>query len=297
MALHKRRKIACFLAVLLAVGSAVFPAAAAAADGPADVTEIDIGIRPAAYQKLISSEETEPRFPVQISVNGGALFSGKLKLRGAASKAMGLSMPEKRLPLQLKLDQTDLLAGTLDNSCVKMINAYTPLRLLGEYLALEMYDFLQIPAPAHALVFLQFNGVDFGLYLAAEDVNEEFLRKNDPDGGGSLFKADDQYDEADHTISSWFGSLQITENRGMERYGALIDALDSGAGYGDYLDVDEALRYFACLAAWGANSTILTEQNNFFLYDTGEKFILIPCHGHNADDTSFHFFHMKPLII
>lgn len=261
-------------ALLLVLLCGMLPSAKAS---PAvTVTEIDIGIRPSDYNKLFSVPETEPTVPVQVSVDGCALFGGKLKLRGSASKAIGLMTPGKRIPLELKPDQTDLFAGSVDNSCVKLINAWSPSRLLGEYLAMEMYDFLGIPSPAHTLAFLQFNGVDFGLYIASEEVNAEFLQKIDQDGGGTLFKANESDIDSAYNASYWFGFLRVVENRGLERADALIDTLTRGTGYEEYLDVDEVLRYFACLAVWGADSTILTGSNNFYLYDTGERFILIP---------------------
>ncbi|MBQ6118170.1 MAG: CotH kinase family protein [Clostridia bacterium] len=263
------------LAVIVAVPSFCFLLGGAFAVEPSvpAVHTVDIGIRPTAYRALISNE-AEPRLSVQLAVDGGAYFGGRIKARGGASKLIGLMTPGKRVPMELKTDQSDLFAESLDNSCVKLINSWTPLRLFGEYLALEMYRFMQIPTPAYALTFLRFNGVDFGLYLAAEEVNAECLRKIDPDGGGTLFKAHG----SDYDASCWFGSLRIIENRGLERTDALMAALSSGEGYEEYLDVDEALRYFACLAVWGAEDTILTETkpSNFFLYDTGERFILIP---------------------
>ena len=281
--MHKRGKnrnlCLCLLLFLIASCLLVFfPTASAAKRSDVVVHTIGIGIRPSVYKELLSKIETEPIYPVQVSVDSSALFGGKLKLRGSASKAIGLMTPGKRVALELKPDQTDLFAGSLDNSCVKLINSWTPSRLLGEYLAMEMYDFMEIPAPAHTLAFLQFNGVDFGLYIASEGVNTEFLQKIDPDGGGTLFKANESDRNSAYNASSWFGFLRVVEDHGFERVNTLIEALDRGAGYEAYLDVDEVLRYFACLAVWGADDTILTENrpSNFFLYDTGERFILIP---------------------
>ena len=273
---RKQTKWLCLLlAAIFALPSFGFYQVGASAAEPAVpvVHTVDIGIRPKAYRELISNE-SEPRFSVQMAVDEGAYFRGQIKLRGGVSKVIGLMSPGKRVPLELKPDQTDQFVGSLANSCVKLINSWTPFRLIGEYLALEMYDFMQIPTPDYALTFLQFNGVDYGLYLAAEEVNAECLRKIDPDGGGTLFKAHG----SDYNTSDWFGFLRIIEDRGLERADALFDALNRATGYEEYLDVDEALRYFACLAVCGAEDSILTEAkpSNFFLYDTGERFILIP---------------------
>lgn len=280
---QKRPRTVClYLSVLLLFPSLFFfaPPASAGETAPAVVQTFEVGIRPAAYRKLIS-DETEPTFSVPVSVDGGAYLRGKLKLRGNASKGVGLLMQTKRIPIQLSFSRTDALKETLNNSCIKLINSFTPFRLLAEYMALDVFSYFGIPTPAHEFAFLRYNDVDFGLYLAVENVNDEFLAKKFPDGSGSLFKESQKDFSHDYSISNWFGSLYMTVDNGSERIMALLDALDRGEGYEDYLDVDEFLRFFACLAANGAASSFLTEQNNFFLYDTGEKFLLLP--WDNAD--------------
>ena len=245
---------------------------AAAAD---PIREIDIGIRPSAFDRLTSNEE-EPVVRVLLKGSGGERCGAKLSLRGAASKGIGLMSPAKRVPLELSPARADAVSENLSNTSIKLINAYTPHRLLGECLALMMYEALGIPTPAHELLFLRFNGVDFGLYLASEAVNETFLEKTFPDGAGSLYKADYEIRGGGYSVSSWFGALRPVADRGGERLAALIDALNRREGYEAYLDVDEVLRYFACLAVWGANGSFLTEGSNFYLCDNGERFILIP---------------------
>ena len=280
---EQKKWLCLWLAIILALPSVgFFRIGAFTAELPVPaVHTVDIGIRPTAYRELISNE-AEPRFSVQMSVDEGPYFRGQIKLRGNASKGVGLLMPTKRVPIQLRFEQDNPFRESLNNSCLKLINSFTPFRLLAEYMALDLYSFADIPAPAHEFVFLRYNHVDFGLYLAVEDVNEEFLAKKFPDGKGSLFKESQKDFSHDYSISNWFGALNMVVNRGEDRIMELLDALDRGEGYEALLDVDEFLRFFACLAVWGANSSFLTEQNNFFLYDTGEKFILLPWDNSDA---------------
>lgn len=245
----------------------------AAESGGPDVIEADVGIRPSDYRKLVS-DETEPVFAVQIASEGGCPLRAKIRLRGAASKGMGLAFPTKKVPLDFQLDPDDALARALGNSSVKLINSYTPFRLMAEYTALDLFRFAQVPVSEHKLLFLRFNGVDFGLYLALEELNGEFLAKHFPDG--ALYKADSVHYEMATSISSWFGCLRLTEGKDNGRLDELLKRLDAGVGYEELLDTDEILRFFACLAMYGADSTFLTEQNNFYLCDTGERFILLP---------------------
>ena len=265
------RAAALLLALLMIFVSAFH--CMAAEGGTTDVIEADVGIRASDYRKLIS-DETEPVFAVQIASEGGSPLRAKIRLRGAASKEMGLAFPTKKIPLDFKLDPDDALARVLGNSSVKLINSYTPFRLMAEYTALDLFRFAQVPVSEHKLLFLRFNGVDFGLYLALEELNGEFLAKHYPDG--ALYKSDSVNYKKATSISSWFGCLRLTAGKDTGRLDALLERLDAGAGYEELLDTDEILRFFACLAMYGADSTFLTEQNNFYLCDTGEKFILLP---------------------
>ena len=235
----------------------------------------DIGIQPSAYRQLVS-DVSEPSFPVQISVDNSPLTRGKIKLRGNSSKWIGLSLPTKRIPVQISSDGANPMDETIDNSRVKLINSLVPARLLAEYMALDLFSSCGIPTPAHEFVFLRYNDVDFGLYLAVEDINEEFLSKHFSLPFGSLFKGAEGNADLPFSNSSWFGELRMDLDHGDERILSLLDALDRGQGYDEYLDVDEVLRFFACTAAFGGKGSILEEQSNFFLYDTGEKFILLP---------------------
>ena len=239
------------------------------------VHTFDICIQPSAYRQLVS-DVSEPNFPMQISVDSGPPTRGKIKLRGNSSKWIGLALPTQRIPVQIAFDGANPMDETIDNSCVKLINSFVPSRLLAEYMALDLFSFCGIPTPAHEFVFLRYNDVDFGLYLAVEDINENFLSKHFSLPFGSLLKGAEGDAGRPFTHSSWFGELRMDLDHGEERILSLLDALDRGQGYDKYLDIDEVLRFFACTAAYGGIGSILQEQSNFFLYDTGDKFILLP---------------------
>ena len=275
---RKLIKILCLcLAFFFALPSFSFlQSSVSAAKLPAPVVHtFDIGIQPSAYRQLVS-DDSEPRLPMQISVDNGPLTRGKIKLRGNSSKWIGLALPTKRIPVQIVFDGADPVENTFNNSCVKLINSFLPFRLLAEYIALDLFSFCGIPTPAHHFVFLRYNDVDFGLYLAVEDINETFLSKHFSFPFGSLLKGAEGDAGQPYSRSSWFGELRMDLDHGDERLLLLLDALERGRGYEEYLDIDEVLRFFACTAAYGGIGSILEEQSNFFLYDTGEKFILLP---------------------
>ena len=281
---RKQSRFLCLFLAFLLAGFSFFICrnAASAADMSAAniaapvVYTFNIGISPKDYQTLIS-DESEPVFSVPFSVDEGALLLGEIKLRGSGSKTLGLVFPTKRIPVQFKFKKTIPLKETINNSCIKLINSITPYGLLAEYIAFDLFAFCGIPTPAHEFVFLRYNDVDFGLYLAVEDINKQFLVNHFLSPSGMLLKctkADTRLPFACNSL--WFGNLYTAYEGGHQRFLALTDALDRGKGYEEYLDIDEVLRFFACTAAYGAEDSILTAPNNYYLYDTGEKFVLLP---------------------
>ncbi len=267
------KRTACFLLFVVFVFFLLAPAASAASDST--VLEVDIGIRSGDYKRLISSA-AENLYRVSVSVNGGAYTGATIHIRGRTSKEIGLAIPSKRVPVALEFPYASQLSDALGNPKVKTINSYTPYRLYAEYLALQMYDFMNIPTPAHTFSFLRYNGVDSGLYLMAEDVNETFIRKNFTDHSGTLLKEFSTEQKGTVYDTKWFGPLYAYVDHGIGNFKALIRALEQGEGWEEYIDVDEFLRFFACTAATGADVSILTELSGFLLYDNGGKFVLIP---------------------
>lgn len=270
------RRVLCFFVVLLLLFSPLGAKGILAAQKPEPaVIETNIGIPPRDYKKMISTKE-ENRFPVAVSVDQGPVHTGQIHIRGSSSKEMGFATKAKRLPVQIKFNSAAFFSDQIANTCVKFNNAITPSRLLGQYLAYEMFEFLNIPTPSHSFAFLQYNDVDFGLYFALENINEEFLRKHFSKPFGSLYKGTDEPDDQPYFQSSFFGGLLAKADHGSERLLALLDSLDRGEGYEEYLNVDEVLRFFACTAAYGGDNSILTELTSFFLYEDNGKFILLP---------------------
>ena len=267
------KRIACIVFALLFCALPLSASAAAPA-GPA-VAEVDIGIAPEYYEKLVTESEKTP-YPALAVWNGDA-FEVQINIRGNTSKRLGLSAETKRIPFEIKRGQKVPICEALGNHDVKFVNSLTPYQLLAEYIALELFAWMGVPTPAHALSFVQFNGVDFGTYLAVEDLNGTFLRKHYADPSGVLLKnTSDMNKPKGYVNSEWFGALFEKEGKNDPNIDAFLAALDRGEGYEAFINEDEWLRFFACVAAIGGGDSIFTMMNSFAMYDNGGRFELIP---------------------
>ena len=240
------------------------------------VTVVDIGIAPEDYEALIADEEKQT-FAVQVQTDGGGYTAAQVNIRGNSSRMIGQLSKAKRVPLELSFESASAFPG-LENTDVKLINCFTPYRLVAEYLALELFSECGVPTPEHTFAFVRINDVDLGLYIAVEDVNKGFVsRQYGTVSPGALYKATMDDLKRDRYIDSeWFGHLFQKGKASSETLSLLLAALDGGEGYGQYINADEWLRYFACVAVTGGDGSIFTERNNFALYDNGGRFDLIP---------------------
>ena len=268
-----RRALCCCAALLLLC--ALFPARAFCAAPDAAVIETDIGIQPFDYRRMISTR-TENKFSVRVETDGGPARPARIHIRGCGSKEAGMALPTKRLPIELTFETAADYTGRIANSCVKFCNVLTPYELLAQQIAYDMFASLGVPVPTHSFAFIRYNDVDFGVFFALEDINEEFLAKHFPRPFGTLYKGAEGDLSQPYAYSPWFGGLRAVNEGGHERIQALLEALKQGEGFEEFWDMDEALRFLACTAAYGGASSLLTELSNFFLYDAAGGFVLLP---------------------
>ncbi len=210
------------------------------------VETVNIGIQPFDYKRMVSTK-AENKYEVRVEVNGRAALDARIHVRGNGTKEIGMVLPTKRLPLELMFQNAADFSELIANTCVKFCNTITPFELMAQHVAYDMFTSLGIPTPAHSFALIQYNDVDFGVYFAMEDINDEFLAKHFSAPYGSLYKGAPGDSTQRFESSKWFGDLRAVSDRGSERIVALLDALDRGEGYEDYLDVDEVMRFLSLI--------------------------------------------------
>lgn len=144
------------------------------------------------------------------------------------------------------LDKFSLDACFQDNSYMK------------NWIAYDMMDHMGVPAPLTSYVWVTVNGQDWGLFLAVEEPEEAFAKRNFGTGHGQLYKPDYrslQQENADvhlrytgpdpENYDNIFRNAKFPVTDGDKT--RLIEALrilDEGEGLERAIRVDEVLRYF-----------------------------------------------------
>ena len=132
---------------------------------------------------------------------------------------------------------------------------------------MQAFAFLGVPAPWLQPAFIRINDTDFGLYLAVEDVNDDFMHNHF--GDGSLYRCEN----AERAVVGH--GLYAKVDHGSEAIERLFDVMDQEGDVGVCLDVDEALRFFAC-ETFLYNTDGLAVNKNAYLCESDSGFVLVP---------------------
>ena len=177
------------------------------------------------------------------------------------------------------LDKFSLDASFQDNSYLKT------------YMAYDMMAFMGVPAPLCSYVWVTVNGEDWGLFLAVEEPEEAFARRNFGNDHGKLYKPDyrslnaENADVAlryiDDNPDSYPGIFENAKFKGSEadqkRVIEALKTLSTGENLEIAVNVDEVLRYFTVqIFVMNWDSYLGYTGHNYFLYEEDGILSILP---------------------
>ena len=159
------------------------------------------------------------------------------------------------------------------------------------YLAYDIMDFLGVPAPLRSFAWVTVNGEPWGLFLAVEEPEESFARRNFGVNHGQLYKPDYRLlsdenhdvhlryiDDDPESYPGIFGNAKFSPDAADKR--RLIQSLEDlniGENLESAVNVDGALRYFVgqvFLMNW--DSYLGHTGHNYFLYEEEGQLSILP---------------------
>ncbi len=220
------------------------------------VHTIDIQI--ADWGVFIEDAEQEEYVACTVEIDGEAFHNIGLRAKGNNSLRLTEEYGLSRYSLKLEfdhfldggnyygLDKFSLDASFQDNSYLKT------------YMAYDMMAFMGVPAPLCSYVWVTVNGEDWGLFLAVEEPEEAFARRNFGNDHGKLYKPDyrslnaENADVAlryiDDNPDSYPGIFENAKFKVSEadqkRMIEALKTLSTGEKLETAVNVNEVLRYF-----------------------------------------------------
>lgn len=177
------------------------------------------------------------------------------------------------------LDKFSLDASFQDNSYMKTSLTY------------DMMEFMGVPTPLCSYVWVTVNGEDWGLFLAIEEPEHAFAKRNFGSRYGDLYKPDYRslndenadlalkyIDDDPESYDNIFRNAKFDVSKAdQERLIRALKALETGDGLEEAVNVDEILRYFTVqVFVMNWDSYIGYTGHNYFLYEEDGQISILP---------------------
>lgn len=253
------------------------------------VHTIDIQIED--WGAFLENAEKEEYVSCTVEIDGEAFHQVGLRAKGNNSLRLTKEYHLSRYSLKLEfdhftdggnyygLDKFSLDASFQDNSYLKT------------YLVYDMMNFMKVPSPLCSYVWVTVNGQDWGLFLAVEEPEEAFARRNFGNDYGNLYKPDYRSLEAENadvalkyidenpdSYPNIFENAKFkTSQEDQKRLIEALKVLDSGENLETAVNIDEVLRYFSVqVFVMNWDSYLGYTGHNYFLYEKDGVISILP---------------------
>ena len=153
------------------------------------VIEINIEMDETAWQEMLDNASAEEYTAANITVNGTTYNNVAIRPKGNSSLSQ-LVMDDTTDRYSFKIKFDEYVDGqTLDGlSKLVLNNNMSDATYMKEYLSYKLLESLGVPTPECAYAHITVNGEEWGLYLAVDPIEEEFIARNYGSTDGNLYK-------------------------------------------------------------------------------------------------------------
>ena len=242
------------------------------------------------WEGFLAGADREEYSPCDLVIDGERFSRVGIRVKGNNSRRLVSDYGLERYSLKLEfdhytsgsyhgLDKFSLDAAFQDNSYLK------------NFLAYDMMAFMEVPSPLCSYVWVRVNGQDWGLFLAVEEPEEAFARRNFGSDHGQLYKPDYRSlndenadvalryttdDPADYDNIFRNAKFPVSDGDKARLIGAL-KILDSGQELEQAVDIDEVVRYFVVqVFVVNLDGYLGRTGHNYFLYEENGVLQMLP---------------------
>lgn len=252
------------------------------------VHTIDILIKD--WDKFLEEAPEEEYTVCSLVIDGERFSNVGLRAKGNNSRRLTERYGLDRYSLKIEFDHfTHGSYYGLDKFCLDSSfqdNAY-----LKTWITFDMMGHMDVPTPLCSWVWVRVNGEDWGLFLAIEEPEEGFARRNFGKDHGQLYKPDYKKlneENADVHLRYTDDSIQSYDNifrkakfdpsdADKKRLIESLKVLSTGEDLETAVDVDEVLRYFTVqVFVVNMDSYLGRTGHNYFLYEEDGILQILP---------------------
>ena len=246
-----------------------------------EVIEVRIYMDDSQFAYMSENAIDEVFVPASVVYNGITVENIAIRPKGNSSLKYAVTEGNDQYSLHMEFDEyidQDVYGITEIN----LNNCYGDETYIREKLAYEIMEEMGLPVPETVFCNVYINDEPFGVYLAVQQVDEQFLSAWFEEGTGDLYKpegtgADLVYIDDDYDTYTGIIEKTNVDKEGEQALVNMLDVLNNGGDIEDVLDVDMILRYLAVnTSIINLDSYVGGMFHNYFLYGEDGEFTIIP---------------------
>ncbi|MBQ3090131.1 MAG: CotH kinase family protein [Oscillospiraceae bacterium] len=255
---------------------------------PSYVHQIDIIIDD--WPGFLAEASEENYHSCTLVIDGEQFSNVGLRVKGNNSRRLTEKYGHERYSLKVEFDQYQyssyygLDKFSLDSSFQD--NSY-----LKSWIVYDMMEYMDVPTPLRSYTWVRVNGQDWGLFLAIEEPEEAFARRNFGRNHGQLYKPDYRrlddenadvalkyIDDNPESYDNIFRNAKFKPTEeDMARLIRALEILSTGEELEQAVNVEEVLRYFTVqVFVVNLDSYLGKTGHNYFLYEEDGKLSILP---------------------
>lgn len=255
------------------------------------VHRIDIQIDD--WDKFLEEAPEEEYTECDVEIDGELFTSIGLRAKGNNSRRLVEEYDLDRYSLKIEFDHFQEGNTYYGLDKMSLDSSFQDNSYLKNYITYDMMSFMGVPSPLCSYVWVTVNGEDWGLFLAVEEPEEAFARRNFGADHGMLYKPDYRsLEETNNDVALKYTTDNPEDYDNIFRHAKfdctesdkqrLIQALKvltegQGTEVESAVNADEVLRYFTVqVFVVNLDSYLGKTGHNYFLYEEDGVISILP---------------------
>jgi len=154
------------------------------------VNQINVDIEDKDFEWLMENAINEEYKSCNITINGETFYNVAIRPKGNSSLNTIASSESQTKRYSFKINFGKYVQGQTYHGLSEMAlnNIMSDKSYMKEYLSYELFDYMGVPSPVFAYSNIKINNKDWGLYLAVEIIDQDFVKRNFGTVKGNLYK-------------------------------------------------------------------------------------------------------------
>jgi spore coat protein CotH len=143
-----------------------------------DVITINITAKDEDWQSLMENATSKPSINADIEIDGVTFKEVGIKTKGNTSLTQVANSGSDRFSLKINFDKNVDGQNCYGLDTLVLNNLYSDTSYLKEYMSYKLMAYMDVPSSEVTFADISVNGEHYGFFIAVEDVDNSFLKRN-----------------------------------------------------------------------------------------------------------------------